>query len=173
VASATVLFAACTSDAADPFAATLAASTDIRADEADDDGDDDVENPIVARANLDVTLRGVGRGHIKFRQPPDAFYIVFLDTKVRGLAANTDYQLQRATDPVLDDDCTGTNWLTLGRLAAPLVIHTDERGRGSAQFTRDLSGAVGGQFDIHFRVIDAASKAVVLQSGCYQFKVSR
>jgi hypothetical protein len=168
-----VLFAACTSDPADPFAATLVASTDFRGDDADDDGDDDVENPIVARTNLDVTLRGIGRGHIKFRQPPDAFYIVFLDTKVRGLAANTDYQLQRATDPVLDDNCTGVNWLTLGQLTVPLVIHTDGHGKGSAQFSRDLSGAIGGQFDIHFRVIDAVTKAVVLESACYQFKVTQ
>jgi hypothetical protein len=53
------------------------------------------------------------------------------------------------------------------------VIHTDKHGKGEALFSRDLSGAVGGQFDIHFQVIDAVTKAVLLRSGCYQFKVSQ
>jgi len=148
-------------------------NADIDEDYGDDEGDDDGNNPIVARANLNVRLRGVGHGFIRFRQPADAFFTVFLDTRVRGLAANTDYQLQRATDALVDDNCTGINWLTLGRLSVPLVIHTDAQGKGAALFSRDLTSAVGGQFDIHFRVIDAVSKAIVLESGCYQFKVSQ
>jgi hypothetical protein len=143
--------------------APLAASADD-----DEDSDDDVITP---RANLNVRLRGEGHGRIKFRQPQDAFFIVFLDTRVRGLAPNADYQLQRAVDAVVDDNCTSEAWLTLGRLTDPLVIHTDERGKGEAQFSRDLSAAAGLQFDIHFRVIDAVTGAVVLQSRCYQFKV--
>jgi hypothetical protein len=157
-----LLLAACTQDGADPTAAALGPSVN-----AGSDGD----HPITARANLNVTLRGNGHGRIKFRQPRDAFFIVFLNTKVRGLTPNTNYQLQRATDDVVDDNCTGVNWLTLGRLSEPLVIHTNGRGKGEALFTRDLSGVAGGQFDIHFRVIDAVTSAVVLQSGCYQFKV--
>jgi hypothetical protein len=31
----------------------------------------------------------------------------------------------------------------------------------------------GTQSDIHFRVIDDATSAVVLESGCYQFTVSQ
>jgi hypothetical protein len=165
-----VLLAGCTPDALGPPAIALVPSADV---DDGEDADDDVEHPIMPRVNLNVTLRGDGHGHIKFRQPEDAFYIVFLDTRVHGLAPNTDYQLQRATDAVVDDNCTSQAWLTLGRLSNPLVIHTDERGKGEAQFSRDLSAAAGGQFDIHFRVIDAVTKAVVLQSGCYQFKVSQ
>ncbi|HEV8362378.1 MAG TPA: hypothetical protein VGQ52_02580 [Gemmatimonadaceae bacterium] len=30
----------------------------------------------------------------------------------------------------------------------------------------------GSRFDIHFRVIDAATSAVVLQSSCYEFTIS-
>src|SRR5437660_7618296 len=85
-----LLLVSCTTDAPDPIAVTLVPSADARAEDAGDapdaddanDIDDDAENPIVARVNLDVTLRGDGHGHIKFRQPPDAFFIVFLDTRV-------------------------------------------------------------------------------------------
>jgi hypothetical protein len=31
---------------------------------------------------------------------------------------------------------------------------------------------LGTEFDIHFRVIDALTQTVVLESGCYQFRVS-
>ena len=48
------------------------------------------------------------------------------------------------------------------------------RGLGRADLFRDLVAVpLGTEFDIHFRVIDAATSAVVLQSGCYQFVVSR
>jgi hypothetical protein len=33
--------------------------------------------------------------------------------------------------------------------------------------------ALGTEFDIHFRVIDAVTSAVVLQSACYQFTVTQ
>jgi hypothetical protein len=187
-----LLLVACSSDAPNPTAVTLVPSASLRADDRDDvdddtdDVDDDVENPIlggahaiVARANLNVTLRGDGHGHkrahghIRFRQPQDAAFIVLLDTRVRGLTPNTDYRLQRAVDAIVDDNCTSEAWLTLGQLGNPLVINTDKRGRGHAQFSRDLSSAAGAQFDIHFRVINAATSAVVLQSTCYQFVVSQ
>ena len=178
-----LLLVSCATDAPDPIAVTLVPSADARAEDAGDapdaddanDIDDDAENPIVARVNLDVTLRGDGHGHghIKFRQPPDAFFIVFLDTRVRGLEPNTDYQLQRAVDTVVDDNCTSQTWLTLGQLTAPLLLHTDARGKGQAQFSRQLTSPAGTEFDIHFQVIDAVTKAVVLHSGCYQFKVSQ
>jgi len=126
-------------------------------------------NEIILR---DVTGNG-GFGHVKFRQPNDADRIVYLDTWVRDLQPNTGYQLQRATDANVNDDCTGTNWLTLGMGAVPQSITTDSRGTGQAALFRNLAAfAVGSTFDIHFRVIDAGG-AVVLESGCYQFVVTQ
>ncbi len=126
-------------------------------------------NEIILR---DVTGNG-GFGHVKFRQPNDADRIVYLDTWVRDLQPNTGYQLQRATDANVNDDCTGTNWLTLGMGAVPQSITTDSRGTGQAALFRNLAAfAVGSTFDIHFRVIDAGG-AVVLESSCYQFVVTQ
>ena len=131
-------------------------------------------------ANLEVILRPVpgapdgGFGLVKFRQPKDADKIVYLDVWVRDLAANRSYNLQRATDTMVNDECTGTNWLTLGQGTVPQAITTDERGTGRADLFRNLSAiALGTPFDIQFRVIDAATSAVVLESACYQYTVSQ
>jgi hypothetical protein len=116
---------------------------------------------------------GSGSGIVKFRQPGDAERVVYLNTRVRDLLPNHGYRLQRATDAVVDDDCAGTNWLTLGRdNFTPQAIETNHRGRGHARLSRDLSAVpTGTQLDIHFRVIDDATQAVVLVSPCYQFTV--
>ncbi|HEX9220624.1 MAG TPA: hypothetical protein VF858_09070, partial [Gemmatimonadaceae bacterium] len=73
--------------------------------------------PETPNFNLEVILRGdpSGFGLVKFRQPNDADRIVNLDVWVRDLQPNSHYRLQRATDTNVNDDCTGTNWLTLGR----------------------------------------------------------
>ena len=128
--------------------------------------------------NIEAILRAPagqsGFGRVKFRQPNDADRIVYLDVQVRDLDANTDYVLQRAVDVTVDDNCTGTNWLTLGRGTTPQTITTDERGTGGAALFRDLSAfPVGSAFDIDFRVLDAATNAVVLTSECYQFTVTQ
>jgi len=118
-------------------------------------------------------LRGDGFGLVKFRQPNDADKIVYLDTWVRDLAPNTSYLLQRAVDTNVDDDCTSTGWLTLGKGLQAQAITTDETGTGREQLFRNLAAfPVGSRFDIHFRVIDAATGAVVLTSGCYQYTIS-
>jgi hypothetical protein len=115
-----------------------------------------------------------GFGLVKFRQPKDADKIVYLDVWVRDLAPNHGYYLQRAVDSNVDDICTGTNWLTLGQGLVPEAITTDERGTGRADLFRDLAALpLGAQFDIQFRVIDAATSAAVLESGCYQYVVSQ
>jgi hypothetical protein len=129
-------------------------------------------------ANLEVILRPVagapdgGFGLVKFRQPKDAEKIVYLDVWVRDLAANRSYKLQRATDTNVNDDCTGTNWLTLGQGLVPAAITTDENGTGRAELFRNLAAIpLGSEFDIHFRVIDTATSAVMLESACYQYTV--
>jgi hypothetical protein len=131
-------------------------------------------------ANLQVILRPVaggpdsGFGLVKFRQPKDADKIVYLDVWVRDLAPNHNYSLQRATDTIVNDDCNGTNWLTLGQGLAPHAITTGETGTGRADLFRNLAAIpLGTQFDIHFRVIDAETSAVVLESTCYQYTVSQ
>jgi hypothetical protein len=130
-------------------------------------------------ANLQAILRPVGGtdggfGLVKFRQPKDADKIVYLDVWVRDLAPNHSYSLQRATDTTIDDQCTGTNWLTLGQGLVPHAITTDETGTGRADLFRNLAAIpLGTQFDIHFRVIDTATSAAVLESACYQYTVSQ
>jgi hypothetical protein len=133
-----------------------------------------VQPPFNLTAGLHAAAGGPdesGRlGVVRFRQPKDEVKIIYLRVRVRNLAANHSYFLQRATDTNVDDSCTGANWLTLGQGLTPEAIATDEMGRGRADLFRDLAAIpVGMQFDIHFRVIDAVSSAVVLESGCYQF----
>jgi hypothetical protein len=119
-----------------------------------------------------------GFGLVLFRQPEDGLKIVYLDVWVAGLAPSHSYYLQRATDSTVDDNCTGTNWLTLGQGLVPQAITTDALGTGRASLFRDLDppGPLTGpppgtRSDIHFRVIDAVTEAEVLKSGCYQFVV--
>ena len=130
--------------------------------------------PETPNFNLEVILRGEGFGHVKFRQPNDDARIVHLDTWVRGLAPNTSYLLQRAADLNVDDNCTSTAWLTLGKGPQPQSITTDESGTGREQLFRDLSSfAPGSEFDIHFQVVNAGTMAVVLTSECYQYRISQ
>ncbi len=130
--------------------------------------------PETPHFNLEIILRGDGFGHVKFRQPNDGDRIVYLDVWVRDLAPNTAYQLQRAVDTVVDDNCTSSAWLTLGKGTTPQAIVTDSRGTGREDLFRNLGATPPGTtFDIHFRVIDAVTSAVVLTSDCYQFTVSQ
>jgi hypothetical protein len=136
--------------------------------------------PETPNFNLEVVLRPAaggpdkGFGLVKFRQPNDADKIVLLDVWVRDLLPNHSYRLQRAVDTNVDDNCTGTNWLTLGKGLVPEAITTDDRGTGRAELFRDLAAVpTGMEFDIHFRVIDDTTNAVVLESACYQFTVSQ
>ena len=136
--------------------------------------------PETPNFNLQVVLRPAAGGPenafglVKFRQPNDANKIVLLDFWARGLVPNHSYYLQRATDSNVNDDCTGTNWLTLGQGPAPVAITTGDTGTGRAALFRDLGILpIGAQFDIQFRVVDVASSVIVLESGCYQFTVSQ
>src|SRR5213594_4483905 len=114
--------------------------------------------PVAARAdsgaNLEVILRPVagapdgGFGLVKFRQPKDADKIVYLDVWVRDLTAEHSYNLQRATDTNVNDECTGTNWLTLGQGLVPAAITTDQTGTGRADLFRNLAAIpLGTEFD--------------------------
>ena len=129
--------------------------------------------------NLEAILRPAaggpsqGFGLVRFRQPNDETKIVYLTTWIRDLSPEQGYYLQRATDTTVDDNCAGTNWLTLGQGPLPQAITADEAGTGRAALWRDLAAIpLGMKFDIHFRIVDAATSAVVLESGCYQFTVS-
>lgn len=136
------------------FNATLHPPGGANADDDDESDDDESER------------RGPS-GLVKFRQPKDEDVIVYLDVRVRRLAANSSFTVQRATDTTVDDVCAGTNWdaPTLGQIA------TDRTGSGRANLVRPLPPTlVGTTFDIHFRVIDAAG-TVVLESACHQFTV--
>ena len=132
--------------------------------------------PETPNFNLEVVLRDVtggnGFGLVKFRQPNDADKIIYLDTWVRDLAPGHSYLLQRAVD-TMDGNCTSTAWLTLGKGLVQQPITTDQNGTGREELFRNLATVpVGSQFDIHFRVIDAATMAAVLASGCYQYTLS-
>lgn len=130
--------------------------------------------------NLEVILRspnGKGFGLIKFRQPNDDGLIIYLDTWVRDLAPNTSYALQREVDLSAPDGiCAGeSGWLTLGKGATPQAITTDAGGTGRESLFRSVAAfPVGREFDIHFRVVDDATKSVVaLASDCYRFTISQ
>jgi len=170
---ATAALMGCASDRRDPVSPTRTAAIGSQAGISASSWGPETppfNNEIILR---DVTGNG-GFGHVKFRQPNDADRIVYLDTWVRDLEPNTTYQLQRATDVNVNDDCTGTNWLTLGKGAVAQSITTDSRGTGREALFRNLgTTAIGSTFDIHFRFIEASSHAVVLESGCYQFVVTQ
>jgi hypothetical protein len=123
--------------------------------------------------NLEAILRGDGFGLVRFRQEKDpAANIVSLDVWVKGVTPDTSYSLQRAVDTVLDGECTGTNWLTLGQGATPQPIETDDQGTGRADLWRDLSAfAPGTAFDIYFRLIETGTTNAALQTACYRFVV--
>jgi hypothetical protein len=133
--------------------------------------------PETPNFNIEVILRApvgaAGFGHVKFRQPNDDELRINLDTWVRDLAPNTHYLLQRAVDTAVNDACTSSTWLTLGKGLVAQDIVTDERGTGREDLFRVLASPLGSEFDIHFRVIDAVTQAVVLTSDCYQFRVSQ
>jgi hypothetical protein len=127
--------------------------------------------------NFVALLRPGGPAHafgvVIFRQPQDAEKVVLVDVWTLGLAPNHSYSLQRATDSTVDDECQGTNWLTLGRGLEPQAIETNDWGFGRAHLFRDLATVPDGtQFDIQFRVIDSVTQDVVLVSSCHQFRVS-
>jgi hypothetical protein len=128
--------------------------------------------PETPNFNLQIILRGEGFGLVQFRQPNDDVFTIHLDTWVRDLAPNTSYLLQRAADTNVDDDCTSTSWLTLGKGLQPQSITTDDKGTGREELFRTVASPVGSEFDIHFRVINAVTSAVVLTSECYQFTIS-
>lgn len=126
--------------------------------------------------DLNVKLNGNhnSRGLLKFRQDPDPDKIIELDIKVHHLLPNHEYLLQRAVDAIntVDGNCTSTSWLTLGKGLTPQSILTDDKGKGEEELWRDITAIPSGStFDIHFRVIDAVSSAVVLTSDCYQYEV--
>ena len=130
--------------------------------------------PAMPPFNIEVILRsdGNGFGHVKFRQDNDAAKIISLETWVRDLEPNHEYQLQRAVDQILDGNCTGTSWLTLGKGLVAQSILTDNNGTGNEDLWRDVSSvSSGATFDIHFRIIDKASGAIVLTSDCYVYTV--
>jgi hypothetical protein len=126
--------------------------------------------PATPNFNLEVVLRpaaepGDGFGLVKFRQPKDDAKIIYLDTWVRDLAPNHTYVLQRAVDTNVNDACPEAGWAPLGQIV------TDDTGTGRAALTRDVSMVpLGMEFDIVFRIVDGS--AVVLASGCYQYRVS-
>lgn len=130
--------------------------------------------PETPHFNLEVILRGEGFGLVKFRQRNDDALIISLDTWVRDLAPNTSYLLQRAVDTNVDDNCTSSAWVTLGKGSQPQSITTDAKGTGREELFRSVAAfPVGSEFDIHFQVIHQLTSAVVLTSECYQYTISQ
>jgi hypothetical protein len=170
LALATALLAACSERAGTP---TVPSATSVGRTAAASWGPE--EPPF----NLQVILRnptgGEGHGLVKFRQPNDADLIIYLDTWARDLSPHTSYALQRAVDAVVDDDCTSTAWLTLGKGLTPQALTTDETGTARESLFRSVAAfPVGSEFDIHFRIVDDATQSTVaLQSECYQFTISQ
>jgi hypothetical protein len=135
--------------------------------------------PADPQFNLEIILRSPtgdrGFGHVKFRQPKDDLLIIQLGTWVRDLAPSSSFVLQRAVDPQLDGVCSSEAWLTLGKGLVPQALNTDASGTASEDLSRNVSAfPVGAKFDIHFRVVDAATQSVVvLASDCYEFTINQ
>jgi hypothetical protein len=132
--------------------------------------------------NLDVKLHSIETmkidskssdfGFIKFRQDPNVPLTITLDTWIFNLIPNHDYLLQRAVNPITDNDCTSTAWLTLGKGLVSQPIHTDGFGNGMENLFRNVPASTEGTtFRIHFQIIDAVSLAAVLTSDCDQYTV--
>jgi hypothetical protein len=126
--------------------------------------------------NIEVILRNSenGFGLVKFRQDNDVDKIVSLQTWVRNLKANTEYQLQRAVDAAnnVDGNCSSNTWLTLGMGLTPQSIITDDKGEGRANLWRSVAAVSSGTaFDIHFRIVEKNTGLVVLTSDCYAYVV--
>ncbi len=123
--------------------------------------------------NLNVLLRNSRRieGLILFRQPDDGATTVYLETYLAHLTPDHDYYLERAAQ-TLGLGCVDAAWLRLGLGTVVTPIHTNWRGFGAATLNRTLPATiVGVSFDIHFHIVDATTGAVVMESGCYQYKV--
>jgi hypothetical protein len=124
--------------------------------------------------NLEIILRppdgGDGFGHVTFRQANDDATRIDLGVWVRDLAPNTHYQLQRAVDTSVDDNCTSDTWLTLGAGTVAQDIVTDNRGTAKQDLFRVVPTPKGTPFDIHFRIV-TTSGVPVLTSECYQYYV--
>jgi len=130
--------------------------------------------------NLDVTLHSEnlkavgtkGYGFVKFRQAPDTARIITLDTWVFNLKPLHAYLLQRAVNPITDNGCNSTSWLTLGKGLVPQSIQTDEKGNGQENLFRNITSIPRGtQFHITFQIVDAETLTTVLSSDCYQYTV--
>jgi len=144
--------------------------------------DKTIPNENLGPYNLDVTLhsnetmkfdsKSSGFGFIKFRQDPNVPLTITLDTWVFNLTPNHDYLLQRAVNPITDNDCTSTAWLTLGKGLVSQPIHSDDLGNGMENLFRNVPASVEGtSYRIHFQIIDAVSLATVLASDCDQYTI--
>jgi hypothetical protein len=123
--------------------------------------------------DINVLLFAANRveGLILFRQPDDGATTIFLETYLARLKPNHDYYLERAAQ-TLGLGCADAGWLRLGLGTVVTPIHTNWRGFGAATLNRTLPAAlVGVSFDIHFRVLDSETGAVVLESKCRQYTV--
>jgi len=125
--------------------------------------------------NLNVFLQSGEKwsfGFLRFRQYENETQLIHLDTWVHDLEPNTNYLLQRAVDTMLDGNCTGTAWLTLGKGLEAQAITTDNHGNGRAELFRSVATIpVGTTFDIHFQIIKESTLEVVLASDCYEYTV--
>jgi hypothetical protein len=134
-------------------------------------------NPKNGPYDLDVVLRGQDKnnsstGFVKFRQNPDTARIITLETRVSNLQPNHSYLLQRAVNPITDNSCSSTAWLTLGKGLQPQAIYTDPYGNGEVNLWRDVTSIPRGtSFRIHFQVVDSTSLTPVLTSSCYEYTI--
>ena len=144
--------------------------SELKEKEDREDREDHDNGPVPFNLNVILTGQEDQLGYIRFRQSPGT-HIITLDTWVFNLEPNHTYLLQRAVNPLVYN-CTSTAWLTLGKGLTPQAILTDSEGFGMAQLFRNVPAvASGSTFDIHFRIIDATSNSVVLESECYQYMV--
>ena len=125
--------------------------------------------------NLNVFFTGSKTsicGYLEFRQATDNAQFIHFDVWVHNLEPNTNYKLQRAVDTMLDGNCTGTDWLTLGKGTNSYSITTDGKGEGFGELYRSITAIpVGSKFDIRFQIVKESDSSVALTSDCYLYTV--
>jgi hypothetical protein len=122
---------------------------------------------------LDTWARWFGDGPfgvIKIPVPADGDTTVSLRTKLRNLAPNTGYLVQWAADTIPNRACSDTSWVTVSPIAGLQVITVDSNGNARQTLTENVP-AIPAAFtvEVHFRVVDSATKGVTLVSRCHSF----
>ena len=122
--------------------------------------------------NYEILLYGADdtRGVIRFAQKPGTNTIT-LNVYAHDLPADHHYTLQYAVEPVLNGDCSGSNWMNAGNGNADFDMESDRTGAIIEELRMNASDLLhGASFDVKFQLRDHTSE-VVLTSDCFPYRL--